>query len=169
MTNKNTRTCRYKYCKHKIKEIDLTNDEYVQNSNFYYHKDCYNAKCKGEWKDKKTKADLQLIKEWWVQNIDKTVVYTKLFDVLNEYLDRGVDSDYLVFVLQYVIQKKMNLRYPAGLKYYVDMDEIKEAYRQKKIKQLGINKHSFVATDDDSAPTFTVQKRKKGFQSILDE
>lgn len=162
------KTCRYKQCKHATKDIDVTKDEYVSKSNMYYHKDCYKAKVNGDWKDENTKKDLQFIKTLWLENISKTVVYSQLFRTLNDLLARGVESDYLVFALQYCIEHKFNLNHPAGFPYFVDKKEIKEAYAKKKNTSSGYNKNSFIAIEtDDAAPKFSFNKKQNGFQSIL--
>ena len=169
MTKKaDIKTCRYNYCKHKTKDIDITQDEYVFKGNRYYHKDCYIAKTKGEQKDEKTKNDLQLIKTLWVDNISKTVVYSQLFRILNDLISRGIESDYLVFTLQYCIGHKLNLNYPAGFPYFVDKKEIKEAYAKKKLISSRFNKKTFVAVEnEDAAPKFSVKEKPSGFQSIF--
>ena len=168
MAKKDIRICRYIQCKHKTKEINIITDEYVNKGSMYYHKDCYKAKVNGEWKDEKTKRDLQTIKELWITHINNTVVYSALFRVLNELLQRGIDSDYLLFVMQYCIMKKLNLNYPNGFKYFVDKKEIKDAYAKKQLKDNGYNKESFIVVEDDKAPSFTAKLSKpKGFDSIL--
>lgn len=163
------KTCRYRQCKHTAKDIDISCDEYVVKGNMYYHKDCYKAKVSGEWKDEATKADLQLIKNLWFEHINKTVVYSQLFRVLNDLIARGIESDYLVFVMNYIIEHKMNLNYPAGFKYFVDKKEIKDAYQKHLVAKSGVNnKLNFVVTDDNSnAPKFTVIQKPVGFKSIL--
>ena len=169
MTKKSDiKACRYRQCKHATKDIDITCDEYVVKGNMYYHKDCYKAKVSGEWKDETTKADLQLIKNLWLKHISKTVVYSQLFKMLNDFIARGIESDYLVFVMNYVIEHKMNLNYPAGFKYYVDKKEIRDAYTKKKLSATGYSKDSFVAVEKkDTAPKFSVNQKPNGFQSII--
>ena len=73
MAKSNIRMCRYAQCNHSTKEINLDVDEYTQKGKFYYHKDCYKAKINGEWKDEKTKQDLQTIKNLWIEHINDTV------------------------------------------------------------------------------------------------
>lgn len=160
--------CRYKYCKHNTKKIDISQDDYKANGSYYYHADCYKAKLNGEWKDENTKKDLQFIKKLWLENISKTVVYYQLFRVLNDLLARGIESDYLVFVMQYCIEHKLNLNYPGGFPYFIDKKEIKEAYTKKKLASSGYNKNVFIAVEtEDTTPKFSVNKRPTGFQSIL--
>lgn len=167
--NKRTdiKTCRFKMCEHPDKKIDITKDEYVLNGSAYYHKDCYEKR--REWKDEQTKADLQLIKNLWCEHISRTVVFSQLMSCLNEILARGVDSDYLVFVMQYVIEHKMNLRYPYGFKYFVDRSEIKDAYNKKIAKQtprVNVNDFSIDNPTDDS-PKFSINTKPSGFNRIL--
>lgn len=158
--------CRYKYCKHKTKQIDITKEDYKVKGSMYYHKDCYKSKLDGEWKDENTKKDLQLIKTLWYENISNTVVYSNLFSVLNNLLDKGIPSDYMVFAMQYIIEHKLNLNYPGGFPYFIDRKEIKEAYQKKKLK--GISKATFTATSsDDAEPKFSIPKKPSGFSSIL--
>lgn len=163
------KTCRYARCNHPDKLIDITKDNYHVEGRMYYHADCYNLKKRGDWKDEQTKKDLQYIKNQWVLNINQTVVYSQLFHCLNDLIARGVSSEYLVFVLDYVIKNKMNLRHPQGFKYYVDRQEIKDAYQKHLIAKSGANnKSNFVVTDDSStAPKFSVAQKPQGFKSIL--
>lgn len=163
------KTCRYARCKHPDKLIDITKDDYHVDGRMYYHSDCYNLKRKGDWKDEQTKKDLQYIKNQWVLYINKTVIYNQLFHCLNDLIARGVSSEYLVFVFDYVIKNKMNLRHPQGFKYYVDKQEIKDAYQKHLIAKGGVNnKSNFVVTDDSStAPKFSVKQKPQGFKSIL--
>lgn len=168
MENKNIRICRYVDCPHG-KQIDITIDDYkVVNDKMYYHADCLQMKRKNQYKDEKTKADLQYIKNGWVTHIDKTVVYSQLFQCLNDLLSRGIPSDYLVFVFDYVIQHKMNLRFPNGFKFFANKQSIKDAYDKHKSKQQMIHKvHEFITSDNANSPTFTIKQKPRGFMSIL--
>lgn len=163
------KTCRYVDCKHSSKKIDITVEEYRANGNRYYHADCYKLKQKGDWKDEQTKKDLQYIKNEWGLHISNTVVYSQLFRCLNDLISRGISSEYLVFVFDYVIKNKMNLRHPEGFKYFVDRQEIKDAYRKHQAVKIGVKRQSdFVVINDDSnSPKFTVSQKPVGFKSIL--
>lgn len=169
MTKKaDIKTCRYKQCRHESKSIDISKDEYVVDNRMYYHTDCYKAKTTVVLKDENTKKDLQLIRTLWVDNISNTVVYSQLFHMLNELLKRGIDSDYLVFVMQYCIEHKLNLNYPNGFPYFVDKKEIKDAYAKKKNAANRCDINSFVAIEkEDNSPKFSVNRKPSGFQSIL--
>lgn len=163
------KVCRYVDCPHG-KEIDITKDDYrIVGKTMYYHTDCLKKKKKGEWKDEKTKTDLQYIKNGWVTHISKTVIYSQLFQCLNELIARGISSDYLVFVFDYIVSHKLNLRHPKGFKYFVDKDEIKVAYKKQQSQKISSTKPSdFSGTADSSdAPTFTVKQKPVGFKGIL--
>lgn len=163
------KTCRYARCNYPDKAIDITKDNYHVEGRMYYHTDCYNLKKKGDWKDEQTKKDLQYIKNQWVLHINQTVIYSQLFRCLNDFIARGVSSEYLVFVLDYVIKNKMNLRHPQGFKYYVDRQDIKDAYQKHRIAKSGVNnKSNFVVKGDSSnAPKFSINHKPRGFCSII--
>ena len=91
-----------------------------------------------------------------------------MFRCLNDLIARGISSEYLVFVFDYVVKNKMNLRHPFGFKYYVAKDEIKDAYKKEQAKKNKIDLSSFTVTDNTDAPTFTAPKKQQfGFGSIL--
>ena len=160
------KTCRYANCQHELKRIDISSDEYVNFGARYFHKDCYEKKQKEDEKAEKLSNDLKSIRTLWLDYIDNTVVCSYLFKEVNKILAQGVDSSYIVFTLYYVIEHKLNLHYPAGLKYFVNKQEIKDAYAKKHYMELARKK--FHAVDDsESAPKFTVAQKKNGFQSIL--
>lgn len=161
------KVCRYDACPHG-KKIDITKDDYRVVGKMYYHTDCLKKKKKSEWKDDKTRADLQYIKNGWVLHISKTVIYSQLFQCLNELLSRGISSNYLVFVFDYVVEHKLNLRHPNGFKYFVDKDVIKTAYKKQQSQAISTTKPSeFAPADSSDAPTFSVKQKPVGFNSIL--
>jgi len=162
------KTCRYAKCSHPDKKIDISKDDYKVNGTMYYHSDCYRLKQKCDWKDEQTKKDLQYIKNQWVLHISRTVVFSQLLHCLNDLLTQGVPSEYLVFVFDYVVKNKMNLRYPQGFKYFADRQDIKDAYQKHLIAKSRANgKVNFVIKEDSDAPKFTVKQKPMGFRSIL--
>lgn len=167
--NSTIRKCRYKDCKHSTREIDITKDEFKVKGSMYYHTDCYKLNKESAWKDEKTKADLQYIKTQWILHISNTVVYSELFRCLNGLLDRGITSDYLVFVMDYVVKNKLTLNHPNGFKYYVDKQYIKDAYNKHLLSQSSVNVQTdfVVSTDDTNTPKFSINKKPSGFGSIL--
>lgn len=165
------KSCRYVCCPHG-KKIDISKDNYkLVGKTMYYHDDCLRMKQSGDWKDEKTKADLQYIKNQWVLHINNTVIYSQLFRVLNDFLARGIPSDYLVFVLDYVIEHNMKLNYPKGLEYYIDKQEIKDAYKKSKLGRIDRLQFTIDLSEYDN-PVEVKQSPKignspKGFASIL--
>jgi len=168
MAKVDMKTCRFKNCKHAVRAIDTTKEEYVQAGRMFYHKDCYAIKTAEEEKQKNTSADMQLIKNLWIEHINPTVVISLLFKVLREYLDRGISSDYLVFVMQYVIDNHLKLNHPFGFRYYIDKPEIKAEYKKKV--RLEIPRDAFTVVESQEETTqarFSVPKKLNGFASIL--
>ena len=148
------RKCYYNRCKHDGK-INIETDEYIDDKNLY-HIDCYQEM-----------KDLRLIRNLWMEHISKTVSYSQLNKVLNDYLSRGISSDYLLFVIQYVISNRMTLRYPGGLQYYVDREEIKRQYNKKKLKEAQKQKSQLPADAQQNIPKFALKTKQEGFGSIL--
>ena len=165
-----TKFCRYDNCKHNNRELNIGKENHVFYDRNYYHIDCYIAKSEEDERNKAIKADIQLIKNLWIENISSTVVYSQLYKCLDNLIQRGIDSKYLVFVMQYVISHKLNLNYPPGFQYFVDNKEIKDAYARKQLKPNKDDKPSFfVVEDKDTAPKFSVNRKSNGFSSILGE
>ena len=153
------RVCRFQNCKHG-KRVNINTEAFVKDNKSFYHEDCY-----------KIKTDLQLFRDLWYKHISSTVVHSQLNQVLNQLVSQNVPSDYLLFVLQYVIDNHLSLRYPAGIRYYVDYPKIKEAYQKKKIANadFSIKNNGYKAdfSIDDDAPTFSVKRKPSGFNKIL--
>ncbi len=162
------RTCRFADCPYNH-QIDISTDNYkIIGRTKYYHADCLDKQRAVEFKDEKAKADLQYIKKGWITYISKTVNYGQLFQCLNELLSRDIPSDYLVFVFDYVVKHKMNLRFPGGFKYYVDREEIKVAYKKQQIETKVTKKiNEFTTADSSNTPKFTIKQKPSGFSSIL--
>ena len=152
---KGARVCKYPNCKHGGK-VNIEQEVFVKEKGSFYHEDCY-----------KDKVDLQLFRNIWVENISSTVVYSQLNQMLNQFISKGISTKYLLFTLQYVIDNHLNLKYPAGFKYYIDYPKIKEAY-QKSV-QRKIVSADFTVKDDgcDNAPKFSFKRKPSGFNSIL--
>lgn len=163
------KTCRYQNCKHRDKQVNIAEQEYVAVGRSYYHADCYVQKDAMDKAEEKLKADIQLIKNMWVENISETVVLSQLYLELNKLIrERGISSEYVIFVMDYVIKNKCKLRYPGGLKYYVDKQDIKDAFAKKEVQKKIANATFAVdVSSDDNSPKFSVNKRPSGFSSIL--
>jgi len=168
MAKVDIKTCRYSNCKHASKEIDISKEKFINVGRAFYHEDCYKTKIAIEEREKNISADMQLIKNLWIENINQTVVISLLFKVVREYLDRGVSSDYLVFVLQYVISHHCKLNHPFGFKYYIDDANIKAEYKKKMMPDIPRDAFTVVESqEEDQGKKFSVPKKSTGFGSIL--
>lgn len=183
MAKSDIKICPYCNCPFPNHEVNITKDLFVKSkNNRYYHKQCYEEENKAKKKTSQEKADIALIIDLWNKNISNTVNYGYLRKILNEYMMRGISSDYLLFCLQYVIANRMTLNYPNGFKYYLDRKEIKDAYEKKQIQikydamqkalkerkenQQNIPESNPVGTVN--APSFAIKKQKEeGFGIIL--
>ena len=157
--------CRFVNCKHPSRDIHLDTEDYVVQGHCYYHADCFDLKKSGEWKSQKTKEDLQKFRDLWHEKISKTTDYRRLMSILNQYIANGVESEYLLFALQYVIDNGYNLNYPNGFKYYVDRVEIKDAYQKQLLKRS--KKDNSFQLKEDNSPTFSAQVKTVKFTDIF--
>ena len=166
MSKTSIRKCRYSKCKHPSRDIDISVEKFIKDGSCFYHENCHETMKKERKRDTQRSADIKLILDLWSKHISRTVNYGFLTKILNEYIDRGVSSGYLVFAMQYVISHHMKLNYPLGFKYYVDMPEIRNAYNKTVASQ--IKKIDFdIKAKNDSEPKFKVKKKDCSFQSIL--
>lgn len=144
--------CRYKNCLHENKEINR--EEAVQSGTMYYHADCL-----------KTKEDIKQIINLFVTHINPNPVYAQLNGVIhNIVFTKKLDSELLLFGLQYYINHKIPLRYPQGLHYVVQNTDVVEAYNKFKIKD--IKKTTTIIENNDTAFVH-VPVKNRGFADIL--
>ena len=186
MSKANIRVCRYKNCSHESREIDIKNEPFLADGTKYYHPDCFElekrakelaeeqARKKKEklnekkQRDKKTREDLVYIRKLWSENIDKFVVYSQLTKMLNDLLDLGISSDYLVFTIEYAIKHNMNLKHPPGIKYFVKRDEIQNAYKRRLMEERKRKRVEDIAkANNDNSPKFSIKQKPRGFGSIF--
>lgn len=155
--------CRYCNCLHGI-PINITKDKYVViGKSHYYHEDCYEDMRKRQMiRDSKNDGFVEF-KNLWINSVNKSVVLWQLKKVYYDLVNRGISPDRIVFTLRYILENKKNLKHPNGFYYYMDYDEIKEAYLEKKRKDIVASSPKFTAknTQADDAPTFKVPKRKR--------
>lgn len=149
--------CCYKYCRHVGKKI-TGDDEFVSSGKKFYHKDCFQAK-----------EDIQYIKNLWLSNISQTVSIPLLYKVINEYVERGVTTAYIAFVMEYIIRNHCKLNYPPGLRYYIDNADIKKKYEKKLAGSIPADSFiAFESQEDAPKKSYSLPKRASGFASILD-
>lgn len=156
--------CRFRGCMHPGGIIE-PEDACVHIGNLCYHADCYAMR--QEDGAENLKADRQYILNLWLTNINPAVLISDLNRVINDMLRRGLSSDYLVFVLEYVIAHHWGLNYPSGLRYYVDNEEIKKKYADRN--RAKIPKDAFVVKNEPEVKLHGIAKPKKetGFGGIL--
>ena len=175
MAKSDIRICPYVKCPFPDHQVDISTDSYVKTkNNRYYHRQCFEEEKKARQKTKQEKADIALFLDLWNKHVSNTVNFGMLRKIINEYMERGVSSDYLLFCLQYVIANRMSLNYPNGFKYYVDRSEIKDAYNrrelQKQVRALEEKRKEQPSQPigTSNAPHFAIQKQQnQGFEKVL--
>jgi hypothetical protein len=106
--------CRYKHCPWNNQ---VSSNQAIKVGNNYYHKNCG-----------KDFTNLKKIRELSFQ-VDNTVV----FSCLNKYLKelviiRKIETDYILFTLEYIIENELEVHMPYGLLYRLNDYKIKQAY-----------------------------------------
>lgn len=153
MAIKDTYTCRFNHCKHETKEINK--DEAVKIGAAYYHEDCA-----------KNKKNIELTIKLFETYINTNPVYSQLRAVINNILfTKNVDSDFLVFALQYYIDHKIPLRYPQGLYYVIQNADAKQAFDKKASEKFKNVKIDLSATKENEFTHKTI--KQKSFADIL--
>lgn len=145
--------CRYKHCKHDQKEIER--DQAVKDGGAYYHPDCHQEK-----------ELMRSIEQYFINNINSQPIMQQLRTVINRLVYvQGKDPAFILFAMKYAVQNKIQLRYPPGLYYIIDRDDVIEAWRKRN---RGQRKEFDFADVEDYTPTdgYTVQ-RPTGFGRIL--
>lgn len=187
---KNIRICRYACCPIENKEINISNEPYEIYNRRYFHKACLEKFLIDEETKKKNqeekreerrlerekrkqeeeaamaekrnqRADTDCIFDLWCKRISNTVNYAALRQVLNEYFERGISGDYMIFALQYVLDHKIPLRYPAGFRYILDKQEIKDAYQKQQAVKI-LKQQKEVKPRVTNAPQFALNREKSG-------
>lgn len=192
---KNAKICRYAHCPVEGKMIDTLTDEFVCTGTRYYHKSCYESYLREEEEKKQDaenkellrqqkaeqkkieavkkaqiNADIACILDLWQKHISNTVNYGYLRKILNEYLERDISSDYMVFTMQYVVSHNMPLRYPPGFRYMLDKQEIKDAYKKQQAAKLLKQQKAAEPPKKTNAPQFALNRQKSGgFDTIFNK
>jgi hypothetical protein len=150
--------CKYSHCNHSSKEVPIEEAISV-GKNSYYHKDCY-----------KQNEEIKQIIEIFKDKIDPMVVISQLRTVINNIIfNKCIDSEYLLFALNYAIANKINLKHAMGLHYIIGYRNIQEAYLKDKNKNKleQTNKIEIIETED--LPFYFNPTKQKGFDDIIKE
>ncbi len=119
-----TYKCAFKHCKHESCEIPQ--DKAVKVGNRYMHSDCA-----------KTSDNITRIRDFYYENISKTVVMKQLVSVINNLVfTKDIDSGYLLFALNHSVAAKIPVKSPYGLHYLVDNQRIKDLFKKKKATEI---------------------------------
>lgn len=114
--------CRYKYCPYGGK---VDKEVAVKDGNMYYHKQC--------WQEKEEKSN---IRKTYKMLIDKDANDALLNKVINNIIhNKGISTDYLLYVVKYIADNNMEINTPMGLYFYIKSQTIYEQYQKIKIKQ----------------------------------
>lgn len=95
--------------------------EEVKGGNRYYHKKCF-----------ETKQNIEKIRDYYYEHVSNTVVMSQLVKVLNQIVfDKNVDSEYLLFSLQYAVENNLSIKAPYSLHYIIDYARVKNAWNRR--------------------------------------
>jgi len=110
--------CWNKRCAHGGK---VTDNIAVKVGSKRYHKDC-----------KMDIDNLKKVRELYIEFVDPAVVHMQLNKVINTLIeDKKVDSEFLLFVIEFIIEKDIEVNVPFSLYYKVTDYKIKKAYKDK--------------------------------------
>lgn len=166
MAAKNIRKCRYYKCEINDCLIDTSVDDYVIDNKRYYHRECFEKKKRGAEKTEKERQLYSNFVDLWHDRIDVNVDYARLADEYNRLLKKKEDPEYLFFALEYCINNRLNLHYPAGFHYFSERQDIRDAYARKKIAEMKKSAQPPIPVKEE--PKFTVKPIKPvGFGSIF--
>ncbi len=120
--------CRYPKC-NKIHETTLINkDDAIKygKGNSYYHPDCLHIM-----------QTINLIRDTFIHDVNPLSTRQQigaLVSIINNIVfTKAVDVDFLYFALNYFIKNKPGaLKYPGGLHYIIQNEEVKAAWEKAK-------------------------------------
>lgn len=152
--------CRYSHCEHSSRE--LPREEAVQIGKTFMHKDCA----------KKSQLIID-IRDFYYEHISNTVVMKNLVAVINNIVfKKHVDPEYLLYVLHYANDNRLEIKSPYSLHYLIDNARIKKSWN-KKNEEKAIRKATHMANvEDDNIKMpdkhfVTQQPCKSGFTGIF--
>lgn len=146
--NKN---CTYRHCRYENKEIPF--GEEIKVGARYYHNQC-----------SQESDNIKQIKQLYFDSVSNTVVPSVLGKVVNDIVyGKNIESDYLLFVIKYIISHKLKITYPYGLHYKIDDNRIKDAYQKEKARLVS-KSITFDITCDSSNDIVFIRKPKEKSQ-----
>lgn len=107
--------CWYKNC--KIGKV--ANNEAIKIGNKRYHKKCY-----------QDLEDLKKCRELYVEYINPAVVHVQLNSTINNLVnDKKIKPCYLLYVIEYIIDNKLEVKSVYSLHYFINNYKIKNSYK----------------------------------------
>jgi len=147
MAEDNIYKCTYIKCQHDSPDI-LGEDVVIVNRR-KYHKDCA-----------KNKENVIKIRDYFAENISKTVVFSNLMKVINNIIfAKRIDSDYLLFALKYSVSNNIKVSYPQSIYYLIDRDDVLKAWNIFKSSKIIDNIED--ECDNEFIPVQSEVKRQK--------
>lgn len=144
MAKQTTYKCAYQHCPFGG-QVDK--DEAVSYKRRHYHKKCF-----------QDVVNKEKIREYYLENINKTEILSRLNAIISDIIDKKqVDSEFLLFAIQYAIKNNITIRTPMGMYFLINNYKIKEAWKKEQAKK--IKKISFDDVEVDSHPLDNFRKR----------
>jgi hypothetical protein len=158
MSRKQIYKCAFKHCQHD--SCNILQDEAVKVGQRYMHEDCA-----------KISENISKIKELYYTKISNTVVIKQLVNVINNLIfKKNIDSNFLLFALNYAISEKISINSPYGLHYLIDNKKVKEIWYKKNNQKIAkkIRETAEETTDPKVNFTFAYSNNENlGFGGIL--
>lgn len=145
--------CSWSHCKYDDKTLNpILAAKY---GNKYYHQECLQEK-----------LNIERIKDLYGTEIDTNVVYAFLCRILkNIIFNKGNDSEFVLFAVEFAIKTHRPMTSPASLYYLVTDRAVLAAYKQhkeaetsKEIKEIA--QQNIEIKDNEPSFTFTDVKQK---------
>jgi len=135
----------------------VSKDIAVKDGQNYYHPECFK-----EMNNRKQIIDI------FYKYINKDEVGANLRRIVDLIIDsKKATSEFLLYALCYVIHHKIPLHHAAGLYYIINNDDIKQAYKKYKYKQMP--KVDISKTEKAKDVKFEVkQDKKNSWDKILE-
>ncbi len=167
--------CGYGHCAHSDKQISIDKNEGVKVNSRYWHNDCFEVN-----------ENIKEAESIYLEKVSSSVVRSLLRKVINEIVlgnrleNKEIDkwksnleaSRYLVFALNYALDKNIKISSPVSLYYLIDNYRVKEAWQKKK--SLEVEKQIRKEADKDLSDAVQTEYKPKvatknsGFGSIFD-
>lgn len=166
--------CRYPKCHLLHASTELSKDEAIFYNNRYYHNNCLH-----------TMLTVMKIKDLFIQRVDPTLTAKQIgmlvSTVNNIVFSKHIDVDFVLFAVQWIVDNKPGvLKYPAGIHYIIQDNDVKDAWNKEKrrqikasmqeaVNQLGKELNSPIEIDFGTPESKFVYKpqRQKSFADIL--